>query len=154
MKSFLTLVAGLDVSISALAASLPYDETADAHAELQRALRDARSEDKDVLLVFGANWCQDCRELDKAIHGSSAQLIDVRFVVVKVDVGNFDKNLDIAGAYGNPIQKGIPAAVVLTPGNKIVYSTGGGELSNARHMGEHGIYDFFSRVISTHPKPQ
>lgn len=154
MKSLLPLMAGLAVSISALAASLPYDETADAHAELQRGLSDARGEDKEVLVVFGANWCQDCRELDKAIHGSSAPLIDARFVVVNIDVGNFDKNLDIAQAYGNPIQKGIPAAVVLTPGNEIIYSSEGGELANARHMGEHGIYDFFSRVISTHPRPQ
>ncbi|MBV8665128.1 MAG: thioredoxin family protein [Burkholderiaceae bacterium] len=131
----------------AMAADLPYDESADAHAGISHALADAQSAHKEVLLVFGANWCKDCRELDKALHGKSAPLIDGKFVVIKVDVGNFDKNLDIAETYGNPIKKGIPAAVVLTADNKILYSTKGGELADARSMGENGIYDFFSKVV-------
>ncbi len=153
MKSFLTLVAGLAVSISALAASLPYDETADAHAELQRGLRDARSEDKDVLVVFGANWCQDCRDLDRAMQGSSAALLNSRFVVVKIDVGNFDRNLDLAQRFGNPIAKGIPAAVVLAADGQLLYATRAGELANARRMGERGIYAFFNQVLPAAPSP-
>ena len=66
--------------------------------------------------------------------------------VVKVDVGNFNKNLDVAEAYGNPIKKGIPAAVVLSPENKVLYATRLGELADARNMSETGIYDFFKRV--------
>jgi protein disulfide-isomerase len=134
------------VAIGALAADLPYDEKADAHADLTRALEKAKSGNKKVLAVFGANWCPDCREFDKALHGKSASLVDSKFVVVKIDVGNFNKNIDLAKEYGNPIKKGIPAAVVLTPDNKVVYATKGGELANARGMGESGIYDFFSRI--------
>jgi hypothetical protein len=52
----------------------------------------------------------------KALHGRAASLIDARFVVVKIDVGNFDKNLDVVKHYGYPTGKGIPAAVVLSPG--------------------------------------
>ncbi|MDB5766786.1 MAG: putative thiol-disulfide isomerase and thioredoxin, partial [Collimonas fungivorans] len=63
------------------------------------------------------------------------------------DVGNFDKNLDVAQSYGNPIKKGIPAAVLLSPDNKILYSTKAGELADARRMGENGIYDFFNKEI-------
>ena len=77
----------------------------------------------------------------------SASLIDGKFVLVKIDVGNFDKNLDIAQSYGNPIKKGIPAAVLLSPDNKILYSTKAGELADARRMGENGIYDFFNKEI-------
>lgn len=73
------------------------------------------------------------------MHGSSASLIDSRFVVVKIDVGNFNKNLDLANRYGNPIQKGIPAAVVVTPADQVLYSTKAGELADARRMGERGI---------------
>jgi thioredoxin 1 len=131
-----------------MAADLPYDEKADAHADLTRALTQAKADNKKVLAVFGANWCKDCRELDKALHGKSAALIDGKFVVVKIDVGNFDKNTDLAKDYGNPIKKGIPAAVVLTPDNKVVYATRGGELADARSMGETGIYDFFNEMIA------
>ena len=150
MKTLIGSILGIGLSIVALAASLPYDEAADPHVALRSALVEARSQHKDVLLIFGANWCEDCRDLDKAMHGSSASLIDPLFVVVKINVGNFDKNLDLAARYGNPIQKGIPAAVLVTPTDKVVYSTKAGELANARRMGDSGIYDFFAKVVRAH----
>jgi len=91
------------------AAPWPYDEQADAAGDVQHALSAAQVDHKQVLLVFGANWCPDCRALDKAMHGSSRHLIDSHFEVVKIDVRNFDKNLYLAKRYGNPIAAGIPA---------------------------------------------
>src|SRR6266487_5799228 len=132
------------------AAPLPYDETADAKAEVKHALNAAKKSQMPVLVIFGANWCKDCRALDQALStGRNAQLVKREFRVVKVDVGNFDKNLDIAEAYGNPIKKGIPAAVVLSPDNKVLYATRLGELADARRMSESGIYDFLRKVAQT-----
>jgi protein disulfide-isomerase len=153
MKKFLGLLTILLFSHALAADNLPYDEKADAQAAVSQGLSAAQQSGKDLLLVFGANWCKDCRELDKALHGKSAPLIDGKFVVVKVDVGNFDKNLELAQAYGNPIKKGIPAAVVVAPDNKILFSTKGGELADARSMGDNGIYDFFSKVVIANSNP-
>jgi thioredoxin 1 len=122
MKTIWSIAAGLLITMSALAAAkLPYDETSDAKADLKRALIQAHDSKKKVLVVFGANWCPDCRRLDKAIYDNSGKLGDNKFVIVKVDVGNFDKNLDLANAYDNPIKKGIPAAVVLAADNEMLY---------------------------------
>jgi protein disulfide-isomerase len=147
MKSIFSLFVFLVLSSTVLAVNMPYDEKADGASDVRSALLRARGSDKDVLLVFGANWCPDCRELDKALHGKSSQQIDAKFIVVKIDVGQFDKNIALEKSYGNPIKKGIPAAVILTADDKIIYSTKGGELADARKMGEQGIYDFFNRVI-------
>jgi len=88
--------------------------------------------------------------LDRAIKsGKSAELLAREFKVVKVDIGNFDRNLDLVAAYGNPIKKGIPAAVVLSPNNEVLYATRAGELADARRMSESGIYDFLSKVTQT-----
>jgi protein disulfide-isomerase len=148
MKKPASALALLAVAFAASASDAPYDETANAKAEVQQVLEAARTDHKQILLVFGANWCPDCRELDKALHGTSRALVEGRFDVVKIDVGNFDKNLDLAERYGNPIEKGIPAIVVLTADGKISYSTKGGELANARKMGETGIYDFLVRSVA------
>ena len=135
-------------------AALPYDDATEPHTALAQALTTAKQQNKNVLLIFGANWCEDCRDLDKAMRGSSATLIDARFVVVKIDVGNFNKNLDLAQQFGNPIRRGIPAAVLLTPERELLYSTKAGELANARRMGERGIYDFFLKTLAEIPRPQ
>ena len=148
MKKLATLFLGLSLAAAVLAAgNLPYNEQADAKAEVAQALSTAQQSNKPVLLVFGANWCPDCRELDKALHGKTQSLIDGKFVVVKIDVGHFDKNLDVAQSYGNPIKKGIPAAVVVGKDNQVIYSTKAGELANARSMGDDGIYDFLNKVL-------
>jgi thioredoxin 1 len=133
------------------AAPAPYDEKADAGADVQHALTAAQGDHRRVLLVFGANWCGDCRALDQALHGRSGPLIEGKFEVVKIDVGNFDKNLDIDARYGHPIGNGIPAVVVVDASNKILYSTRGGELANARKMGDQGIYDFLAAKVAAHP---
>lgn len=136
------LIAALRVSA---AATLPYDEQADPQRDLQEALASARHQQKRVLIVFGANWCEDCRALDSALHARpTAHLINAQYVVVKVDVGHFDKNLDVAHVYGDPTGKGIPSVVVVTPRNEIVYESRAGELADARHMGAGGIEAFFT----------
>jgi thioredoxin 1 len=149
VKRLLALTALVIGAWTANATEWPYDEKADAAADVQRALAAAQTDHKKVLLVFGANWCGDCRALDKAMHGSSRSLIAGKFDIVKIDVGNFDKNLDLARRYGNPIEKGIPAVVVLSADNHVIYSTKGGELADARKMGEQGIYDFLSQKVAS-----
>ena len=152
MRKHFLLIAILLATV-VYAAPLPYDETADAKADVKQALNAAKKSQMPVLVIFGANWCQDCRALDQALStGRNAELVKREFKVVKVDVGNFDKNLDVAQAYGNPIKKGIPAAVVLSPDNKVLYATRLGELADARNMSETGIYDFFKRVTETAKK--
>jgi thioredoxin 1 len=148
LRRILGSMVAVTLALGVLAAELPYNESANASAEVQTALAAARADRNDVLLVFGANWCPDCRELDKALNGSSHALISGHFQVVKVDVGRFDKNLELANQYGNPIKMGIPAVVVLSADNKIVYSSKGGELANARKMGDTGIYDFLSSHVA------
>lgn len=148
MNRFLALTTlALVVAAAAYAVEWPYNEKADAQADVKHALAAAQAQHKKVLLVFGANWCQDCRDLDKALHGSSRPLIEGKFEVVKIDVGNFDKNLALAQRYGNPIKMGIPAVVELSADDQVIYSTKGGELADARKMGEQGIYDFLSSKL-------
>jgi protein disulfide-isomerase len=103
-----------------------------------------------VLIIFGANWCEDCRALDRALKtGRNAELIARDFRVVKVDVGNFDRNLDVTGAYGNPTARGIPSAVIVSPDNRILFATRAGELADARRMSDEGIHDFFAKAAGS-----
>jgi len=154
VRPLLLVVAVLLLGGHALATSLPYDERADAALELRQALLAARASQRPVLLIFGANWCPDCRALDAALQlPATAALLAREFVVVKVDVGNFDRNLALAARYGNPIKKGIPAAAVLSPDDQLLYATRAGELSSAKRMSARGIQDFFSKVASLARKP-
>ena len=135
---------------SSLAADGPYDETADARLELQRALSDAASAKTSVLVVFGANWCADCKILDMTMKKDpTSALVAREFKVVKVDVGRFDRNVDLASTYGVPLKSGIPAIAILSPGRAVLYATRAGELADARKMGDTGIHEFFQRAAAS-----
>ena len=137
----------------AFAASAPYDEAADAKAAIRTALAHVQHSKQSVLVVFGANWCGDCKELDAAFkNGAAAALIAKNFQVVKVNVGRFDRNMDIAEGYGVPLKLGIPAVVVVAADGKPVYTTRSGELADARSMGDTGIFDFFTKVVVQQPR--
>ena len=145
------LFAILAIATAVQAADKPYDEQADARADIRRALDAGRAAHVPVLVVFGANWCGDCRMLDDTMkHGRSAPLIARSFKVVKVDVGKFDHNVDVADAYHVPLKQGIPAVAVLSPDGGLIYATKAGELADARKMGEDGVYQFFHEIA---PKP-
>jgi protein disulfide-isomerase len=128
------------------AAELPYDEHANAPEQVRQAVAAAHAAGKDVLLVFGANWCPDCRVLDSVLHQNAA--ISDRFVIVKINVGDFNQNLDLVKRYEVPLGKGIPAAAVVSDQDELLYVTQGGELANAHHMGESAIVDLFSRIVA------
>jgi thioredoxin 1 len=137
-------------AVAAAAADNPYSETADARLEIKQALTQAATNHTSVMVVFGANWCPDCKVLDTAMKtGAGATLLARDFEIVKVNVGQYDTNLDIAKSYGVPLEKGIPAVAIISPGNKVLYVTQAGELANARKIGDNGIYDFFKRVTTS-----
>lgn len=144
------LLATLAVACAAFAAQGPYDESANAEDQVASAVREAAKAKVPVLVVFGANWCGDCKVLDHAFkQGAAAPLIAKNFRVVKVDVGRFDKNVDIASRYGVRLKTGIPAVAVLDRRGRAIYATKAGELADARNMGDTAIYDFFSKVSAS-----
>jgi protein disulfide-isomerase len=122
----------------------PYDEKADAHQQITAAIAEASNAHKNVILVFGANWCGDCRALDAQMHREElAALIATNYEVVKVDVGRFNKNQDIGEKYHVPLKHGIPALAVLDPGGKLLYAMDQGQFSDASQMSYESIKEFF-----------
>ncbi|MDB6062542.1 MAG: thioredoxin family protein [Verrucomicrobiaceae bacterium] len=149
MRFLLTLIA-LMLTTAALAAPFPFDENANAKADIQQTLLNAQTAKLPVLIIFGANWCPDCRALDASIKTEkNAELIAKTFRIVKVDIGNFDRNLDIAAAYGDPQKNGIPAAVIVSPNNDVLYTSRRGDISSARRMSDTAIYEYFRDAAAT-----
>ena len=99
---------------SVVAAAHPYDEDADARAQIDAALAEAKRTGKHVLLEFGANWCPDCRVL-AGITGKPEvkQWLDANYAAVSIDIGRRSKNLDFAQRFGLQLEA-IPSVLVLS----------------------------------------
>lgn len=126
----------------------PYDEKADATAGVDAARRKARAEHKLLLIDLGGNWCGDCRVLAGTIEQTELKrFVDTHYVVVAVDIGRFDKNLQIPARYGiHDRLKGVPSLLVVDPrSDKLLNAGDTANLSDARHMNPQGLADYLAR---------
>ena len=120
-----------------------YPDPAHAQTDLAAALRTAAATHKRVLLDFGGNWCGDCQVLDIYFHNEANRpILDANFVLVHVNIGHMDINLDIASQYRIPLEKGVPAVAVLSDKGKLLYSQKGGEFEAMRRMDPSSVTSF------------
>jgi thiol:disulfide interchange protein len=123
-----------------------YPADADAKKEIEDAVKQAAAGKKRLLLVFGANWCYDCHVLDRALHeGSAGKVMKESFLLVHVDIGEADKNLDLLKKYKIPLEKGVPAVAILGRDGKLLYSSGDGEFEAARKMMKQDLVAFLKQ---------
>ncbi len=113
-----------------------YDESADAAADIQVALAVAAKENKRVLIQWGANWCGWCILLHGTYQDDRtvARTLLYEYEVVYVDIGRWDKNLELAEKYGADFKSnGVPYLTVLDgEGNVVTHQeTGSLEKDNA-----------------------
>ena len=100
-----------------------YDESADARQQIAAAERAARLAHKHILLEFGGNWCGDCQLLTLYYHQApNADLLAKYYIVVPIDIGHIDKNLDIAAKYHCPVAHGVPSLAILDAKGTLLYA--------------------------------
>jgi thioredoxin 1 len=120
-----------------------YPPPEQAKADLAAALKTAAATHKRVLLDFGGNWCGDCIVLDNYLHDAKNQpILEANFVMVHINVGKFDANLDLAEKYEVPLDRGVPAMAVLTEAGKLLYSQKQGQFESMRRMQSDDVTKF------------
>ena len=125
---------------------LPYDPTADAKADVARAEAKAKAEHKLLLIDLGGNWCGDCRVLAGVMRlPEVAAFVNAHYVVVPVDVGRMDRNLDIPGRWGAHRLEGVPALLVVDSKGKLRDVGHISALADARSMTPQALADWLAR---------
>jgi thiol:disulfide interchange protein len=128
-----------------------YPPAEQAAADIAAAIKSAKIAHKRVILDFGGNWCTDCHVLDAYFHDSANKpVLDANFVLVHVNIGRLDANLDIAERYQIPLKRGVPAIAVLSDRGALLYSQKTGEFEAMRYMQPGAVTEFLQHWK---PKP-
>jgi thiol-disulfide isomerase/thioredoxin len=133
----------------------PYDETLSAQA-VDAAVAKARAralKGKKLLLIdLGGNWCGDCRIMAGTFERPEVRaFVDRHFEFVAVDVGRFDKNLQVPAAYGITYRlNGVPALLVVDPRtNRLLDKGHESALEDARSMTPQALVDWLAQWPKT-----
>ena len=126
----------------------PYNEQADANAEVAKARAAAKAGHKLLLIDLGGNWCGDCRVLAGSLELPAMKaFMDKHYEVVTVDVGRFERNLQIPAHYGFHTRlKGVPTLLVVDPKtDRLLNRDDVFALSSAGDMSPQALADWLAR---------
>ena len=127
----------------------PYDEAADANAQLNKALARAKAGKKLLLIKMGGNWCGDCRILQATMDLPEMKtFLGRHYEMVSIDVGRMDKNLQIPARFGVKDKlEGVPAILIVDPatGRQLVARADVAALADARHMTPQALANWLAK---------
>ena len=129
-----------------------YDTKASAKRQTDQALRAASRDNQRVLLMFGGNWCGWCQKLHDLFTNDRdiAKLIKNEYQLVLVDIGRFDKHMDVATEYGADLKKnGVPYLVVLDAEGKVLTRQETGALEAGRRHDPARVKQFLEQWKAT-----
>jgi thioredoxin 1 len=128
-----------------------YPDPAQAKSDLAAALKTAAATHRRILLDFGGNWCPDCQVLDIYLHDArNKPILDANFVLVDINIGMEDANLEIARRFGIDIKKGVPTLAVLSEHGTLIYSQTNHQFSAMRSMQSSAVTEFLVRWRPVH----
>jgi thiol-disulfide isomerase/thioredoxin len=126
---------------------LPSDGIVYSSGDLNKFIEDSINSKKQPIIIFGANWCPDCRIFSGTINIPKVKsYIDNYFEILYIDVQRYEINMSLMEVYGIPSQEGIPRVLVFDLEKELINTSTTAEWITARDRSSQEIFDFFQKV--------
>tara|TARA_B100000963_G_scaffold167517_1_gene145532 strand:+ start:1573 stop:2076 length:504 start_codon:yes stop_codon:yes gene_type:complete len=123
---------------------LPYNGMVYAANDLNEFIFNTIRKDKQPIIIFGANWCPDCRIFSAKMNIPKIKsYIDKNFEVLYVDVKRYEINMNLMEEYGIESAEGIPRLLVFDLDKNLINSSNTTEWRTARDRTSQEIFNFF-----------
>jgi len=134
MKKLVLVILMLSASIMLFSQepAKPYNPSADAKADLLKAIDRAKLEKKHVLIQVGGNWCPWCLRFHAMAKGASKidSLIKADYVYLLLNYSKENKNWHLMKQFGYPNRFGFPVFVILDGDGKELHIQDSGLLEH------------------------
>lgn len=120
-----------------------FEEKLVEFSEIEEFIKDSTIEAKQSIVIFGANWCPDCRILAGLIQ-SAQQLKSIKenFKFLLIDVKNYEINMNILEQLDPNANSGIPRVFVFSASGKLVNKNENDLFRTIRTMHENALVDY------------
>ena len=128
---------------------LPYDGKVYSINDLNKFINTTIQSDKQPILIFGANWCPDCRIFSGTMNIPKIKsYIDKNFQILYIDVKRYEINMGLMEEYGIPSAEGIPRVLVFDKNKNLLNNSNTTEWRTARDRSSQEIFNFFQEMKS------
>ena len=126
---------------------LPYDGTIYSVKNLNKFMNETIAANKQPILMFGANWCPDCRIFAGTMNIPKIKAyIEEKFNVLYIDVKRYEINMHLMEEFGIPSAEGIPRLLVFDKDKNLLNNLRTAEWRTARDRSSQEIFDFFQEI--------
>ena len=133
---------------------LPFHYRRNDSKKVDAAIIEAGKTGKKALIVMGANWCHDSRSL--ATHLETPRFKDMirtSYILEYVDVGQKNKNQDIAKRFGLDGTPGTPTVLIIDGTGTLLNPKEAPTWRNAASRSEVEIFDYFESYAMKAKQP-
>ena len=125
---------------------LPYERKEVSTVELKKFIQNTK--DKQAVVIFGANWCPDCRILAGTLKLPSVdRFIRDNYSIMHVDLGRYDINMSLLEVLGIPKQEGVPRVVIFDKEGKALNLDTHDRWRTARDSKQQEIFNYFQKYV-------
>ena len=125
----------------------PYSGAVVTEHDLKKFIEITIHEDKQPIIIFGANWCPDCRIFSGTIEIPKVKnYINEHFNLLYIDVMRYEINMGIMEKYGVPAEEGVPRVLVFDSNKNLLNSSTTAEWRTARERNPQDIFNFFQTM--------
>ena len=104
---------------------------------------------KQPLVIFGANWCPDAQYLE-AVMGmlTVTKLLAQHYEIMRVDVGDYDQNMELYTVFDMPSEEGVPRVVILDFKGRVLNFDSNDRWRTARETDPQEIFNYFQEFAN------
>ncbi len=133
-----------------------YNPSANATDDIAAAVKQAKQENKLVLIQAGGNWCGWCIRFNKFVH-EDAQLdsaVKANYIVYHLNYSPENRNAEVFKKYGYAQRFGFPVFIILDAKGNRIHTQNSAYLEEGKGYSKKKVLEFFGQwsVAAMDPK--
>ena len=127
---------------------LPYNNKNISSRLLDSFINEAINENLQPVIIFGGNWCPDCRILDGTLELPTVKkFLNEHYKIMHIDIGRYDKNMELMSHLKIEQKNGVPRVVIFNFQKEILNSSTSSEWTTARDRKQQEIFNYFQKYV-------
>ena len=127
----------------------PYSGILITDDDLKKFINLSVEQNKQSIIIFGANWCPDARLLEAVMQLKLIKkYLDRHSNILHIDVGDYEINTELFKVFDKNIRDGIPRIFIMNRKGRNINLQDNDTMRKARELSTQDIFDYFQEFIN------
>ena len=126
----------------------PFSGALVSQKALEEFIKKTLEQNKQPIVIFGANWCPDARLLEGVIRMPVVKdFLERNANILNIDVGEYEINTELFKIFSSGIKDGIPRVFIMDRKGQNLNLNLNDTMRKARELSAQDIFDYFQEFV-------